>query len=329
MIRGSAGYLQSKSMDKKAETVATLHIFKPNEEGEQLVSLTHGETICIGRALDNQVVLIDPLASRWHALFTATSNGIVLTDLGSLNGTYLNGERVTSRVDLSSKDEVLVGSALISVDVHARDTAAYLRTHSVLEHGAGLLEDINATVLIAHIQDYKSLFEKYPEEVARDVLHRWQKRVCELIDTFGGRIDKVFQESIIAIWVGIDQNDLASNAIRTALNINTVASDLADEFGDSSTTRPDLACKTIISSGAGVAGHVQDPSAAELTQFVIIDEPFNSAFFLEELSSLLGDSIIISAETAALVGDAFSLRHLNISIEGEDLPAVYTMQDQT
>ena len=62
----------------------------------------------IGRHPDAHVFLDDVTVSRRHALITRTDDDVVLTDQASLNGTYVGGERVDSRV-LTHGDELQVG----------------------------------------------------------------------------------------------------------------------------------------------------------------------------------------------------------------------------
>ena len=62
----------------------------------------------IGRAPQSDVFLDDITVSRSHARLERTPNGPQLTDLGSLNGTYVNRERIeTAR--LSDGDELQIG----------------------------------------------------------------------------------------------------------------------------------------------------------------------------------------------------------------------------
>lgn len=67
-----------------------------------------GEEALIGRSPDASVLLDDVTVSRQHAKITKESNGWVINDLRSLNGTYLNRERV-EKGKLSDGDELQVG----------------------------------------------------------------------------------------------------------------------------------------------------------------------------------------------------------------------------
>jgi len=56
------------------------------------------EVTLLGRDVTNDIVLGDPEVSRQHARFTHTPAGYIMEDLGSTNGTFVNGERlVTAR----------------------------------------------------------------------------------------------------------------------------------------------------------------------------------------------------------------------------------------
>jgi hypothetical protein len=62
----------------------------------------------IGRQPDSDIFLDDVTVSRRHAEITATPEGFVARDVGSLNGTYLNRERM-EEATLANGDELQVG----------------------------------------------------------------------------------------------------------------------------------------------------------------------------------------------------------------------------
>lgn len=89
------------------------------------VSLTK-ETVHLGRAEDNDVALVADEVSRHHAKIVRRGHQVVLYDLSSLNGTYVNRQRVVERV-LSDNDEIWLGSKcriLFQADPDAPPTAA-------------------------------------------------------------------------------------------------------------------------------------------------------------------------------------------------------------
>lgn len=78
--------------------------------GPDLVALDADRTT-IGRAASNGVALGDDLtASDFHAVVERYPSGWCIRDVGSSNGTFLNGERVVGEHRLRAADEILVGA---------------------------------------------------------------------------------------------------------------------------------------------------------------------------------------------------------------------------
>ena len=76
--------------------------------GSKSIALRTGETI-LGRALDAHVRFDVPGISRRHARILVEGPDITLEDLGSQNGTYLQGERIAGRAMLADGDEIRFG----------------------------------------------------------------------------------------------------------------------------------------------------------------------------------------------------------------------------
>ena len=70
--------------------------------------LEDGDTLTIGRQLDNQIAVVHSTVSRRHACIARKGEDVVLRDAGSTNGTFVNGAKVTSAV-LKDGDIVRIG----------------------------------------------------------------------------------------------------------------------------------------------------------------------------------------------------------------------------
>ncbi len=81
------------------------------------------EETVIGRSAYCTIVLSNELASRQHCALKADNEGLVINDLGSRNGTFVNGERVNGSRGLHPGDLIKVGTDLLEVldsDVQSR-----------------------------------------------------------------------------------------------------------------------------------------------------------------------------------------------------------------
>ena len=77
-----------------------------------------GGTARIGRGRDNDIVLRDERVSRRHGQLSARQGNLVFTDLGSTNGSFVNGTRV-SEIVLGSGDVVRLGNSTLTIQPHA------------------------------------------------------------------------------------------------------------------------------------------------------------------------------------------------------------------
>jgi pSer/pThr/pTyr-binding forkhead associated (FHA) protein len=75
--------------------------------------------ITIGRKAENDIVIDNQAVSGFHAKILAEGDAFAIEDLGSLNGTFVNGQRVT-RLDLDNGDIVLVGIHSLEVQCPPR-----------------------------------------------------------------------------------------------------------------------------------------------------------------------------------------------------------------
>ncbi|HUO51102.1 MAG TPA: FHA domain-containing protein, partial [Gemmatimonadaceae bacterium] len=79
-----------------------------NDATGQAYELSPGQTLVLGRASSSDVPVFDPTISRRHAELTATATTAHVKDLGSSNGTFVNGAQVTES-DVSDGDVVMFG----------------------------------------------------------------------------------------------------------------------------------------------------------------------------------------------------------------------------
>jgi DNA-binding transcriptional ArsR family regulator len=103
--------------------------------GRRTVELP-GERVTIGKGAENDLALDDDeTVSRLHAVFDRFPAGWCVTDLGSSNGTYVNGERIFAARRLRHGDEVRVGSTKLlfrdSADVGRTVTKAAVESPSI------------------------------------------------------------------------------------------------------------------------------------------------------------------------------------------------------
>jgi adenylate cyclase len=83
-------------------------------EGQQAIELR--TTNSLGRHPNNTIQLLDKIVSKEHCIVEQRDGRFVLRDLGSLNGTYVNGDRVRGERLLKHGDEIALGSTRARYD---------------------------------------------------------------------------------------------------------------------------------------------------------------------------------------------------------------------
>lgn len=104
----------------------------------QVVPLT-GRSLHLGRAEDNDVVLVADEVSRHHAKILRQGNEYLLLDLNSLNGTYANRQRIIEHI-LQHLDEIWFGSKCRLV---YRDDTGVGRSTTVVRRESSIIQDLD------------------------------------------------------------------------------------------------------------------------------------------------------------------------------------------
>ena len=72
--------------------------------------------ILIGRGADCQIILDDDYVSTRHARVVSGENGVYLEDLGSTNGSYVNGQRITAPTTITMSDTIRIGKTILKLE---------------------------------------------------------------------------------------------------------------------------------------------------------------------------------------------------------------------
>jgi hypothetical protein len=97
-----------------------------------MVPLRDGRVVVMGRSNDLDLVLADDMVSRKHARISVRGGEVIIQDLGSTNGIYVNGEKV-KKARLRPGDRILVGASILKLV--AAEPGSQERTDAQIREG--------------------------------------------------------------------------------------------------------------------------------------------------------------------------------------------------
>ncbi len=277
---------------------AKSNVWLESSVGEQFAIIG---TCSIGRAPTNQIAILDDRASRRHALVHAQEqNQYWLVDLGSRNGTLLNGRRVSQPTLLHDGDRIEIGS-----------TAFGFHQPSASGHGRAGNPGDDATVvdirsdpcwlLLADIEGSSRLHETMPADELPVVTGRWLAECKQLIEECGGSINKFLGDGFFAYWHGRSGSDLQVRRALEALKRLQSGSPLP--------------FRIVLHHGTVYRG------GASMGEESLSGREVNFIFRMEKLAGQLREPRLLSEAAASLLDTHISVtpagRHPLASFDGE------------
>ncbi|MCB0321177.1 MAG: FHA domain-containing protein [Bdellovibrionales bacterium] len=272
---------------------------------EERYQLRDQQDLRIGREESNSIMINEAGVSRFHASLSGSESGVVLVDLASLNGTYVNGERLSGLRDISSQDLIQIGSAKIRVTLAADDVSsvgAGVRARAMTAQ----MKPVAVSALVLRLNSDGDI------SVGSYALNTWIDSVSDVVREFDGKIDKKIENVIVALWVGDDAKNQALRAIRTFQKISQSTPDLGQNssvFG-------------AIASGLGLKGALGASSSGR--DFNIVGDPVNAAFALMSNYGAGASGVVFDKATS----DHVSTTITTISLDGggkESSESLYTL----
>ena len=277
------------------------------ELDQNVVHLHEGRTLRLGRAKSNDVVVQNRNVSRFHAVFSASSSGVVLSDLSSLNGTFVNGSRITTPVDISSGDNVSIGDAKIAVKMAMGDDNGDESTHGRTQ--TAQLAAVVVTVLVVDVCGYTKLSEALPPKDVAQMMHLWFQDISEIVRKHGGDVDKYIGDCVMALWRSSNSTaaDEALKAVQAGIEMLEATKELSTRGEWQHHEMFPWRCRVALNTGEALMGTVGGAGSRE---FTVLGDTVNIAFRLEGVAGELKTDMLLSAKTAAHIGDRLPMKSL-------------------
>ena len=252
--------------------------------------LSEGQSWAIGRGDGCAVMLYSRSVSRLHALIQRRDAGdLALVDLGSRNGSFVNGTRVSFPVALDDEDKLLFGDQPLIFRNPARSESALAASTGDLrnEPTSALHTHSLATILVVDIRDFTALARTLPESVLSQTIGTWFLRSGQIAQRLGSWAQKYIGDAVMAVWVHDHAEQVGAEVLRVlraVVEINTATAEISQA----------LALPAPLRLGAGV-----NTGLAILggTDFTALGDTVNAAFRLESATKGIGLGVALGERT--------------------------------
>ena len=182
-----------------------------------------GNTATIGRSRDNTVSLhTNPHVSRQHAVIRChNAYQFQIMDLGSRNGTFVNGRRVITPTVLTDGAVIRItnNELIFEQSEQSSQDATYDVT---IAAGTDATHDQNAivAVMVCDIRGFSTMSEILSEDELARTLGQWFRDAGNIVHEAGGTIDKFIGDAVLAYWTRETQDGRESRgALDSALRL--------------------------------------------------------------------------------------------------------------
>lgn len=243
--------------------------------------------LTLGRDKNSDIVIIDLLASRNHAMIRRLGHSdYYLIDSGSSNGSFVNSHRVAIPRLLKTGDRIQIGGSelLFEQEHKEEDVMDTISMEETIISARPVIRQI--TVLVADIRGFTSLSESVDIRTLTRMMTSWFHSVTDVITNHGGIVDKFIGDCVFARWeceVNVNEAQSVMKALQAAVLINDITEALNKNSADVSKK---LRVGVGINTGVASMGIGQDATA--------LGDAVNIAFRLESATKVLGTDIVMS-----------------------------------
>ncbi len=241
------------------------------------------EIAIFGRKQESTICLPDNRVSRRHAMIRRQEEGEYwFYDLGSFNGSYINGERVTTVRQLEGGDLIRICDFEYAFDLQ--------RPGEDREQVQTDMQLVPMIILVSDIKGFTRLSEVIPHDELAQAIGSWYGYCDQVLTEHGAAIDKFIGDAVLAYWT-----DTTPNARKWALSAARYLRESCDLIQEQMKS---VFEEHNMSFTSGVALHLGEVSWGQLGQggLTMLGDAVNTTFRIQALTRSLGSDVVVSSD---------------------------------
>ncbi len=219
-------------------------------------------------------MLSDDRVSRRQAMIQSQADEYWLVDLGSANGTYLNGRRIIQAQRLADKDQIKIGGfSLLFRKPHSQSPAREMVTSTektVLE-----IKTLDCWLLVGDIEDSTGFLKRLAPQEGPRLTGRWLSDCKQIVEENRGVMNKYLGDGFLAYW--LNELDLTVPVGRAMQSLKTLQE------------KKQLHFRTVLHFGS-----VEIGGGGSLGEESLGGNEVNFVFRMEKLAASMGQPRLVS-----------------------------------
>ncbi|ACK72559.1 adenylate/guanylate cyclase [Gloeothece citriformis PCC 7424] len=279
----------------------------------------------VGRGHENDLVLRDQWISRNHAILQTTETGeLYLIDLGSRNGTFVNGRRVGIPITIHHGDQITFGKTECHYYCPAEEASqsGKFSTLDFVTMTATLHERQLTSVMVVDMRNFTVLTRQLDETILSTLIGSWFREAGEIIRQAGSWVDKYIGDAIMAIWFHgskeVKQKDII-RIFQAVSNLNKMTQKLSTQYP----VPFELRIGAGINTGYAMVGNT---GSGDHPDYTAIGDTVNAAFRLESATKEMGADVAIGEKTYSYLGELAQTQNpfqeKTVNLKGYDTPTL-------
>jgi adenylate cyclase len=306
---------------------STPHLLLKTESGTRRLPLTGSNCWTIGRSEDNNFVLPDRWISRNHAMLQCMETGeFYLIDLGSRNGSFVNGRRVSIPVTLRNGDHLTFGQT--DLEFHCPNTGQAPDTAS------GESKEFTATatlhvrrlisVLVVDIRDFTVLTRQLDENLLSEVIGTWFRHAGDIIREYGSWVDKYIGDAVMAIWIHSAPQGVSDEEMMQIFRALSALHKMTNDLYNLYPLPFPLRIGAGINTGYAMVGNT---GSGDRPDYTALGDTVNAAFRLETSTKQIGLEVAVGETTYQHLSDLGAsssklFKQYTVHLKGYDIPTI-------
>jgi adenylate cyclase len=302
--------------------IGTAHLVITNPQGEKRVDLAAGYMWKVGRDAGNDIVIASNVVSRQHAMLQRAEDGVFyLIDMGSLNGSCVNGHRVSVPAALTDGDRISLGDTVIAFHRNATGATRAMPTRAISDEAtAAYFLSNRITVLVVDVRNFTGLTQQIGESLLCQFIGTWFREAGPLLNARGSWAQKYIGDAIMSIWVhkhGMGDREIV-RALRALEELVHMTATLQNRFDLPEPIRIGAGINTGLATIGNAAG------SGSLTDYTALGDTVNATFRLETATKGAGVDLLLGKESFGWLGQIAKpepyFEQRIVSLKGYDQP---------